>query len=89
MVDAEAIQRFAQVAFDGLAGFVDVRLLAEKGMPEQPPQCYSLPVNDGLAPALVAVRHRGAHDRPRLLRCPGLDVEAGAGASANPSPGRR
>ena len=41
------------MVFDGLAGFVDVRLLADKGMPDQPPRCYSLPVDHGLVPALV------------------------------------
>ena len=52
-IDAGAINRFARIVFDGLAGFVDVRLLTDKGMPDQPPRCYSLPVNHGLVPALV------------------------------------
>lgn len=52
-IDPEAVERFAQVAFRGLNGFLDVRLLTDKGMPAQPPRCYALPVDDGLVPALV------------------------------------
>ena len=33
-IDPVAVERFTKVALHGLAGFVDVRLLAEKGTPE-------------------------------------------------------
>ena len=63
----------------GLAGFVDVRLLTDKGTPDQPPQCYSLagrrPPGSGAGP----LRRRGAHDRPRLLRRPGHRRRSGGG----------
>ena len=52
-VDPETIGRFTQVLFDGLSGFVDVRLLTEKGTPQQPPQCHSLAIDDRLATALA------------------------------------
>jgi P4 family phage/plasmid primase-like protien len=52
-IDPNAIHRFAQVVFDGLSGFADVRLLAEKGMPEKRPQCRSLRVDDELSSALT------------------------------------
>lgn len=51
-VDVAAIGRFARTVYDGLAGFVDVRILAEKGMPDAKPACRSFSVNDGLVEAL-------------------------------------
>lgn len=52
-IDANSIEAFVNVVFGGVTGFVDVRLLAEKGTPDQPPRCFSLPVDRQLTPALV------------------------------------
>jgi hypothetical protein len=51
-VDPAAVARFAAVVFRGLGGFADVRLLSEKGTPDQRPRCSSLPADDRLAAAL-------------------------------------
>lgn len=52
-VDTAAIHRFVHVVFDGLTGFVDVRLLTEKGTPEQRPQCESVAIDERLATGLA------------------------------------
>lgn len=52
-VDITAIQRFVHVVFDGLTGFVDVRLLTEKGTPVQRPRCESVAVDERLAASLA------------------------------------
>ena len=59
-VDSNDVRRFAEVVFGGLSGFVDLRMLGEKGMPEQRPHCDCQPIDDRLTAWLVRSAVRAA-----------------------------
>ena len=82
-IDPDAINRFAQVVFDGLSGFVDVRLLAEKGTSDQRPDCRSFPAGDQLASSLTRCAAEAATVGRACFAVPATVQKRGRARSTN------
>lgn len=76
-IDHGAITAFTEVVFDGLAGIVPIRMLAETGTPDQKPQSKFVEVTQ-LMPALPDLAKDAAGTARGLYVVPGTVIKPGS-----------